>query len=314
MEKVKFEPLVSVVITARNRRHILKRALDSVVAQTYRNIEIVYEDAASTDGTMDFIKDYVKENNLDNRFVCNSQKDNSVSEGRNIGLSLTHGEYVVFFDSDDIMLPQRIEKQVESLENGRYTASCAGFSCTNGDYVFIPPYDEAPAIEKFLRRNNHIALGTQCWMLNREVLLKINGYREDFKSIEDADLIFRYMLVSQNFGFVHEALTIWDNTDDENRLTTIDKLNHSQFYVKNKMSYLRERIEYIMGLNNVRLLFININFLVSFEKEFNIHTEKDYLEFIKLNIDEMFEKNNFCKILYKTLKLIRGFQKGVQTQ
>ena len=106
------QPLVSVVIPTYNRTHFLKETLNSIVGQTYSNIEIIVVD----DGTPDD----------ENEKLCSEYSnltyikiDNSggPASPRNIGISNSKGKYIAFVDDDDLWLPEKIEIQVNILEN-----------------------------------------------------------------------------------------------------------------------------------------------------------------------------------------------------
>lgn len=300
-----FTPLVSIIISGRNCSKTILETLDSVFSQTYKNLEIVYEDAASTDGTQELVLEYVKNKGYNDKFVFNSQKDNSVCEGRNIGLRLSTGDYIVFFDADDIMLPQRVEKQIQSLCNGVNFSSVAGVQYTVGNETHIPPMDDAPVMYKFLRRKNRLIGGTQYWMFKKDILEQIGGYNEDIRCFEDTEMVFRYLQVNDKVGFVPEALSIWNNTDDPNRITNQDDAVMSKNYIYASKHAYADRLEYLLKHPNLRLLFINLNFIVSYERKF---LSKQY-ELDRKDIHQEFEdilsKNKMYLLLYKIIRRLR---------
>ena len=104
------QQLVSVIIPTFNRAHLLPRALDSLLKQSYKNWEALVIDDASTDDTKSVIANYIKK---DNRFHFYPLKENSgACIARNVGIKNAKGTLVTFLDSDDEYLPQKIEKQV----------------------------------------------------------------------------------------------------------------------------------------------------------------------------------------------------------
>jgi teichuronic acid biosynthesis glycosyltransferase TuaG len=103
---------VSVIIPVFNDEAFLRQAIDSVLAQTYRDLELIVVDDASTDGTPRIVEGYGEAV----RF-CRLEKNEGVAVARNTGLSLATGRYVAFLDSDDCWLPTKIEKQVACLKN-----------------------------------------------------------------------------------------------------------------------------------------------------------------------------------------------------
>ena len=102
---------VSVVIPSYNRKDIIGRAIDSVLAQTYKDIEIIVVDDGSTDGTAEYIQKTFPNIKI---FI---QENNGAASARNLGISKADGEYIAFLDTDDYWLPEKIAKQVSSITN-----------------------------------------------------------------------------------------------------------------------------------------------------------------------------------------------------
>lgn len=105
------EPLVSVIIPVYNVFSYLHEALDSVIHQTYRNLEIIVIDDGSTDGSGEVCDEYKK----DPRVTVIHQQNQGLSAARNIGLDRMTGEIVAFLDADDAFSKQMIEKMVEAM-------------------------------------------------------------------------------------------------------------------------------------------------------------------------------------------------------
>jgi len=98
-------PVVSVIVPTYNRQALLPRALDSVVAQTFDNWEIVLVDDGSTDGTEDVAARYREQ--LKERFTYIRQPNQGSSNARNHGMDACNGRFVAFLDSDDEFLPTK---------------------------------------------------------------------------------------------------------------------------------------------------------------------------------------------------------------
>ncbi len=109
-------PLVSVVMATHNRAEYLKKAADSVFAQTYKNIELVIVNDASTDKTLEVISELARK---DKRIIALTNETNSgYQKSLNRGVSLARGEYIARIDDDDTWPdPQKLEKQVGFLQN-----------------------------------------------------------------------------------------------------------------------------------------------------------------------------------------------------
>lgn len=94
---MKNKPLVSVIIPTYNRKETISRSIQSVLNQTYENIEVIVVDDGSTDGT----KEYVLEKYIDAVVYVENQRKKGPSGARNYGVQIANGEYIAFQDSDD---------------------------------------------------------------------------------------------------------------------------------------------------------------------------------------------------------------------
>jgi len=119
-------PLVSIIIPTYNRVHLIKETLDSVAAQTYQNWECIIIDDGSTDDTKIVIEGYVK---IDNRFKYYrrpDEKQKGANSCRNYGFELSSGEYINWFDDDDIMLNNFLEEKIKLFTSEIDLVICSG--------------------------------------------------------------------------------------------------------------------------------------------------------------------------------------------
>ena len=100
--------LISIVIPCYNRAHIVRERIDSVLAQTYRNFEVILIDDGSTDNTREAVSTYE-----DRRIRYFYKANGGLSAARNSGLDSARGEFVAFLDSDDVWQPWKLSAQVE---------------------------------------------------------------------------------------------------------------------------------------------------------------------------------------------------------
>ena len=105
--------LVIIIVPSHNYAHFIGQTLDSVRAQSYQNWECIIVDDGSTDNTREIITPYLA---IDSRFKYIFQNNQGLSAARNTGLAQCRGTYLQFLDSDDLIEPQKIERQVEYLE------------------------------------------------------------------------------------------------------------------------------------------------------------------------------------------------------
>jgi glycosyltransferase involved in cell wall biosynthesis len=103
-------PLVSVIIPAYNAEVFIARTLQSVISQTYKNLQILVVDDGSQDKTAEIVESFLKQ---DSRVILLQQPNAGVALARNLGIAESSGEFIAPIDADDIWYPQKIEKQVE---------------------------------------------------------------------------------------------------------------------------------------------------------------------------------------------------------
>ncbi len=106
-------PKVSVIIPVYNTEKYLREALDSIVNQTLKEIEIIAINDGSTDYSLEILNEYASK---DNRIIVYSQENQGQAIARNLGIDKSKGKYIYFFDSDDILLNEALEETYEKCE------------------------------------------------------------------------------------------------------------------------------------------------------------------------------------------------------
>jgi glycosyltransferase involved in cell wall biosynthesis len=116
-------PLVSVVVITYNQKVFLKECIDSILIQDYKNLEIVVADDGSTDGSQKMLNNFKK--NFPNLFVLRlSNKNQGITINSNAAHFACSGKYIFVMGGDDLMLPNKISKQVEFMENNPNCSVC----------------------------------------------------------------------------------------------------------------------------------------------------------------------------------------------
>ena len=103
---------VSVIVPIFNAEKTLHSCVESILAQSYRNLEIILVNDGSTDGSLEICKKFV---DVDNRVIVINKINGGVSSARNSGLKVANGDFIQFVDADDTMQPNMTEKLVESI-------------------------------------------------------------------------------------------------------------------------------------------------------------------------------------------------------
>lgn len=121
--KEKEVPLVSVAIITYNQKEYLKECIESILEQDYTNIEIVIADDCSTDGTQEMLREYDRE--YPNKFVLKlSDKNQGITKNSNLAHFACSGKYIAWMGGDDLMLPEKIKKQVDYMESNQDCTIC----------------------------------------------------------------------------------------------------------------------------------------------------------------------------------------------
>jgi len=180
-------PLVSVIIPTYNREALVCHAIDSVISQTYQNIEIIVVDDGSTDNTKNAINKY---RTLEN-FSFIEQSNKGVSAARNHGVSLAKGKYISLLDSDDLFLPTKIAVQVNHFEANpnivllhhyfeKIDLNQKSLGVRKPDYFYGFLYPKILYYWKSL-------INPSCLMVKKSMYEKVSGFNETLLSSEDLD-------------------------------------------------------------------------------------------------------------------------------
>lgn len=182
-------PLVSAVIPVYNGSDYLREAIDSVLSQTYSNIEILVIDDGSTDDTWDIIQSYGDK-------VRGFHKENGgVSSALNLGIKNMKGEWFAWLSHDDLWLPENIERKVEFiLKNPGAGIYYGGYSYINTKYEIIYGnngcwYPRGKDLCKMLRGGNYIHGITA--LIHKDCFRKVGLFDEKLRCTQDYEMWFR---------------------------------------------------------------------------------------------------------------------------
>jgi len=197
---------VSVIIPTYNREKTILRALQSVLDQTYTNIEVLVIDDGSTDGTADIVNG-VSDERI--KYIV-LEKNGGPSNARNVGVQMAEGEWIAFQDSDDCWHKDKLEKQMAyAAEHPEYTLVYCMYNAIiyNGKRILVPdkPWPdkmEGNMLRTLLERN---VIGAPTVMVKREAFLKVGGFDTSYKALEDWEFVLRFAK-GYEIGFVKEVL------------------------------------------------------------------------------------------------------------
>lgn len=205
-------PLVSVIIPTYNRAYIVREAIDSVLSQTYANIEVFVVDDGSSDNTAEVLRTYGQ------RIHIVGQQNSGPAAARNRALEIARGEIITFLDSDDLWLPTYLKRQLSALERAGDNVPCSLCNgwiespgkkrATSFDLAWIfPPCEEGIWLNVPEVMATRPVMFSQMVAIRRKVLQKFGGFNSCMRFWEDFDLEFRLSLRGP-WAFIGEPLVI----------------------------------------------------------------------------------------------------------
>ena len=184
-------PLVSVIIPTYNYANYLSRAIESVLAQTYRQIELIIVDDGSTDNTASVIEYY--KNKYPDVIRYFYQKNSGPNAARNKGLDLVQGEFIALLDADDEWFPEKLDKQVSFAHaNPKYGMIGCGIRWVKDDKTIIfegfgipvPPRGE---LIKHLKMRSFGFGGSSGVVIRKHCFDVVGNFDESLRGSEDRE-------------------------------------------------------------------------------------------------------------------------------
>lgn len=180
-------PFVSIIIPTYNRGWVIKEAIDSVLEQTYKNVELLVVDDESTDNTTEILNAYGKD------IQVLTQKNKGVSAARNRGISEAKGELIAFLDSDDLWLPKKLAVQVDFFQSNPEALIC------QTEEIWIRNGKRVNPKKKHKKYSGMIfnqclplcIVSPSAVMMRRSLLKKVGLFDEHLPACEDYDLWLR---------------------------------------------------------------------------------------------------------------------------
>lgn len=201
--------LISVVIPTFNRARTLRRAILSVLSQTWDSFELIVVDDGSTDETVSVLQEMKQELLPKQQWTILTQKNSGVSRARNLGASASRGEWIAFLDSDDEWVCDKLNRQMI------WSRQHPDVDIIYTDEKWIRNGRVIQKKKKHTKMGGHILLPClkECFIGCSTVLLKktlwsdYKGFREDFPVCEDYDLWLK-ISADHKVGYISEELTL----------------------------------------------------------------------------------------------------------
>lgn len=228
-------PIVSVVIPVFNGAPFVSKAVESVRAQTIKEVEIIVVDDGSTDGTQAVLAELEKNQCI----IWFQQEHGGPARSRNRGIAAARGEFVALLDCDDVWLPDKLEAQLTLMQTRRKVG------VVHTDYEVVDQdgsvlervrarQSTEPLVQAFV--GGHAALPSTL-LVRREVLEKVGSLNPELYGSEDSDLTIRLYAATQ-FDCVDRVLVQKLLSRRDVRVTVFDEASYQQIILSSRERFL----------------------------------------------------------------------------
>lgn len=181
--------LISVIMPSYNAEQYVAQAIESVLAQSFVNFELIIVDDGSTDDSLSILRNYASQ---DPRIHVLSRANTGISGALNDALAVTRGEYLCRLDADDWYPPDRLEWQSDWLRgHPEYEAVTGSFAATDPTGKIRAPVNCGPRAADITSELREVFTHLCAAMMRTTVARKLNGFRRDLVTAEDTDFQFR---------------------------------------------------------------------------------------------------------------------------
>ena len=296
---MKKNKLISIIMPAYNIEKYIENTLNSILKQTYKNIEIILVDDGSVDNTAKIIKKIQKN---DKRIKYFYQKNSGVSAARNLAISKSTGDYIYFMDSDDEIIENGLELLVNLIEKNNYDFVRGNFYYSkrgNKYYKKTDLYYEGEINEKQKYQclkdiiNGNIFSGLWLLLLKREFVLSTKLFNENVALMEDKIFYFEIFLKSNNYYLSNNYIYFYYFNDTIRPIQYYQKLLKNTDLVFNDILDINNHYNYNLEEEIKTNGFLFINNAISNIVKDNINKKNIINEF-----------NDCSKILKENIKAI----------
>ena len=257
--------LISVIIPTYNGEQYIKRAIESVIDQSYKNTEILVIDDGSTDKTADLVKSY---GDLVNYFY----KDNGgVSSARNLGLKNAKGDYIAFLDTDDFWHKDKLQLQFQCLQTypDNYLCHTKVTVISRNDKPILTKEInfESCEVRNFNDLFLHPYIATSSVMFKSTIFNLVESFDETLQTAEDIDLYLRATL-NRKYCFVNLPLTFKYFNPlglSESTQSYIDNLKVLDTFLESNKSFKNQNMRLIKSVYS-KVLVNYGNYLLSIDR------------------------------------------------
>ena len=230
--------MISILMSTYNREKLLPRAIDSILNQSYTNFELLLCDDCSTDNSIKIINDYMKIH--DNIKLIKNEKNIGLTKSLNKLLKIAKGDYIARCDSDDYYHKDKLQKQINFLQNNKdihFVGTLGQTIDRNNNYIKCAWIDDnVPTGTKDTIKHIMLKLNKNCIiscasLYKKEIFDKIGLYDEIMYTAQDFNIHLR-MLQFFNYDCIQEKLYYYYLSDSANSNNSVQKSKNSIEFTK----------------------------------------------------------------------------------
>lgn len=227
---------VSIIIPCYNVQDYIVECVQSTVDQLYNNIEIICIDNNSTDKTWDILNELKRKYS---KLIIEKEFKAGANAARNKGLTLAKGKWIQFLDADDLIEPNKISHQISLVEKQKTDVAFIAAACKRRAVSGHETTDFTIEPNHFIAAFTNQAGNTCANLWNYDTLKKINGWNEDIKSSQEADLMLRIVLDGGNFIIDKEPLTIIRSREN-GQISQNNPIQNWKRYIDVRVTFLKK--------------------------------------------------------------------------
>lgn len=333
---------VSIIVPVYNVEKYLRDCLNSIVNQTFTDIEVICVDDGSTDNSLNILKEYA---NKDNRFVILQQENQGAACARNYGLKVSNGEYLLFLDSDDVFSSELVEKTFLKAE--LYDVDIVAYKAISFNSLTYKYAELNDSISKFSRYQNTVfsvddvpdeifnSFLISAWnkLFKREFLLKNDISFQNIKRTNDLYFTNKALVLAKRIILLDEYLLFYrvgmqnnlQANNDKSPLAFYEALYALKYFLDLENLYLKVQKSFLNLA--LEVIFYNLNSIKTEEaRDLVINKlKKEGFDFLGISAYEKLKELNFlgylqykavtsnaskmnCRVLYGCYKLVQYYK------
>ena len=265
---MKNKPLISIIIPTFNRADLIGETLDSILAQTYQNWECIVVDDGSSDRTADVLKNYLDKDSRIQFHQRTEQHKPGGNGARNYGFELSNGDYIKWLDSDDLITPYLLEKEINAINENKIDICLSSWKYFDQQNS---TYKERNQLVKMHPKNGIDLLYNMgikgdfsypsCYLVKKEIINISGPWNEFLRINQDGEFFTRVLINCSNLisldylGTLHRKDGDNKVSQDKTKLGMINRIN-SWILIESYIN-ITQNEKLIQYLENTKIILYN---------------------------------------------------------